>query len=60
MEIKLENKDDGEVYSTKLEPKTCIHKFYRAGAFIKCRKCTMQWFDPEKKFPIENGKRDTK
>ena len=52
----MEHKVEEEKIPTEryiLEDRQCPHEFYKVGAWIKCKLCTLEHFDPEHKFPIK-------
>lgn len=56
------DKDDAEIINTGVTLQSlqnlpsCQHELYKAGAYVKCRKCTAMWFDPDNTFTLWNKK----
>lgn len=60
------DKDGSTIINSGVTPKElherhgCSHDLYKAGAWIKCRKCTAEWFDPDNKFNLLCKKKSKK
>lgn len=48
-----EQRNEGKEYKIDLrDTEKCDHEFYRDGLLVKCKKCTVEYYDPEQSFPI--------